>query len=495
MIRAADLFCGGGGFSSGLRRACERLGRRLHLTAVDHWPTAVETHAANHPDAVHLCESLDSIDPRKVARRLDLLLASPECTHHSIARGGRPVNDQSRASAWHVVRWAEALRPRVVIVENVREFATWGPLNDRGRPLKRRRGETYQAWLGALRSLGYTVDARVLNAADYGAATTRERLFVLAVLGRWPLPWPEPTHCREGGDTLFGPRPRWRAAREVIDWSLPGESIFARKRPLKPKTLQRIFAGLRKFGGDAFRLHTTHEGGDRVGGLDEPLPTVTGANRGEQALCQPFLVPFFGEREGQTPRCHSVDAPLPTVTGQGDGAVVQPFLVRFKGTAPDQIPSTAQSVGLPLGTVTAGGGQFGLCEPFLLQMSQSGSNGDRMRPASRPVPTITTADDLAGVGAFLVSYYGTGGARPVSEPLPTVTSRDRFAVVTQHGQPALLDIRFRMLQPHELAAAMSFLPHYQFRGNRGEVVRQIGNAVDVSQAEALCYSALSRREA
>lgn len=533
-LRAVDLFCGAGGTSTGLIQACADLGRKLDLLAVNHWPTAVETHTANHPDARHLCESLDSIDPRKACKRLDLLMASPECVHHSIARGGKPCSDQSRASAWHVVRWAEALQPRCILVENVREFATWGPLNDKGRPIKSRKGETFEAWLSAIRSLGYAVSHRVCNAADYGAATSRERLFIMARRGRAPLTWPEPTHARHATEDLFGSLPKWRAAREIIDWSIQGQSIFNRKRPLKPKTLERIWAGLRKFGGAAFAMHTTHQGGERVSDLEEPLPTVTGANRGEQALVtpnlvredadgklhllDPFLVPFFGERDGQEPRCHSVDAPLPTVTGHGAGGLVQPLIVQFKGTGDDQIPSTAQSLDGPLGTITAQGGNFALCEPFvmsaggcevgprsvddplntvltrdhmaliqpfLMQMSQSGSNGDRLRPDSSPLPTITTADDLALVQPFLVTYYGKGGPRPLSEPLDTVTTRDRFALVTIHGQPALLDIRFRMLQPHELAAAMSFPPEYWFAGNRGDIVRQVGNAVDVKQAKAL----------
>jgi DNA (cytosine-5)-methyltransferase 1 len=207
-------------------------------------------------------------------------------------------------------------------------------------------------------------------------------------------------------------------------------------------------------------------------------------------LCEPFLVPFFGEREGQSPRCHSIDAPLPTVTGQGAGALIQPFLVQFKGTRPDQLPGTAQSIEQPLNTITAGGGNFGICEPFLMQMSQSGSNGDRLRPASQPMPTITTADDLAVVEPFLVSYYSNGGPRSVDEPLDTVTTRDRFALVTIHGRTCLLDIRFRMLQPNELAAAMSFPTGYHFAGNRGEQVKQIGNAVDGRMARALCLEIL-----
>ena len=454
LLQAVDLFCGAGGTSTGLARACAAASLRLDLLAVNHNPTAIETHSANHPAARHLCESLDSVDPRRAARRIDLLVASPECTGHSIARGGKPTNDQQRATGWHVIRWAEALRPRAILVENVREWRSWGPLGSNGRPLRRLRGETFEAWLAALRSLGYSADHRLLCAADYGDPTTRERLFVLARLGRGPVRWPEPTHSPTGDADLFGVRPRWRAAREVIDWTLRGESIWNRKRPLKPKTMARIFAGLRKFGGAAFTMHTTHAGGDRLSDLDAPLKTVTGANRGEQAL-------------------------------------IEPFIIQFKGTSPDQLPATARDLGRPLGTITAGGGNFGLIEPFLLQLSQSGSNGDRTRSADQPIPTITTADDLAVVQPFLVSYYGTGGPRSLDEPLDTVTTRDRFALVTIHGKPALLDVRFRMLQPHELALAMGFPAGYTFAGRRGDQVRQIGNAVPVNLAQALCAEMIS----
>lgn len=253
LIYAADLFCGAGGTSTGLLHACESLGLRLKLLAINHWNLAIETHSANHPYAEHLCESMDSVDPRKAVPggRLQILIASPECTHHSNARGGRPINDQSRASAWHILRWAEALRIDNILVENVREFQSWGPIGTNGRPLKSRRGETYRAFLQALRSLGYEVQDRILNAADFGDPTTRERLFILARRGRAPISWPVPTHTAIAGKTLFGKTQAWRAAREIIDWSIPGQSIFTRKRPLAPATLARMAVGLQKFGGEA----------------------------------------------------------------------------------------------------------------------------------------------------------------------------------------------------------------------------------------------------
>jgi DNA (cytosine-5)-methyltransferase 1 len=450
-IVAADLFCGAGGSSTGLALAAESAGRGLDLTAVNHWDRAIETHSANHPAARHLCHDLDDVNPTKaVGRKIDLLIASPECTHHSNARGAKPMQDQSRSTAWHVIRWAEALQPRFVLVENVREFQTWGPLSEKGKPLAKRKGETFQAWAQALRSLGYVVDWRVLNAADYGAATSRQRLFVMARRGRGPMPWPDPTHAREAVADLFGRRERWRAAREVIDWSLPCPSIFGRKRPLRENTLRRIEAGLKKFGGanaEPFlvaireginrRVHLLDEpiptitAGQKIFGIvqprllqlthggrmldaADPLPTVTGAHRGEIGLVQPFVIPTnYGERQGQTPRTHDVDEPLPTIVG-----------------------TTAH----------------GVCQPFL------------------------------------VPYYGTGLADDTGEPVRTLTARDRLALVTPDG--VRCDIGFRMLQPHEMAAAMGFPKGFRFSGSKKEVVKQIGNAVEVRQARALCEAIL-----
>lgn len=407
-IKAADLFCGAGGSSTGLKRVADALGVRLDLTAVNHWTRAVETHAANHPEARHVCESLDSIDPRKVTGgSLDLLWASPECTHHSTARGGKPINDQSRSTAWCVVRWAEALRPRYVIVENVPEFQTWGPIGSNNRPLVSRKGETFGAWLTAMRSLGYTVEAQVLNSADYGAATTRRRLFVVARLdggrSRGAIRWPDATHAPAGTGALFGGLPQWRAAREIIDWNERGTSIFARKKPLAENTLRRIAAGARKFWG---------------------------------LELEPFLVAM--EHGG---RALDVNKPLPTIT-------------------------------------TAKGGAFGVVQPFLLGQ-QSGAEG---RPVSSPSPTIATSGAISLIEPFLVSFYGSGiNVSSTREPLRTVTTHDRHGLV----QPMALDITFRMLRPHELAAAMGFPTDYHFSGTRTDAVKQIGNAVEVNQAAAL----------
>jgi DNA (cytosine-5)-methyltransferase 1 len=485
MIQAADLFCGAGGTSTGLAQAAALVGRPVDLLAVNHWPTAVETHQKNHPWARHMCESLESVKPRDVVpgERLNLLVASPECTHHSNARGGTPMSDQSRASAWHVLRWANDLYIKNVLVENVREFANWGPLGATRRPLASKRGETFYSWLKALESLGYSVDYRVLNAADYGGATTRERLFVQARRGK-RIVWPEPTHRPPGPEMqreLFecGVKP-WRAAREIIDWSLRGESIFRRRKPLAAATMARIAAGLRRFGGkhaEPFLVVLRNHQHSRS--LNEPLPTVTtsGAHFG---LIEPFLIQAGGPT-GKGRNARSINDPLSTIVTENHTALVEPFIVPQFGD------STPRSIDRPLGTVTTTSRGIGLCEPFIMPLNH-GKNDNRAYSMDRPLPTVTSTDAWSMVEPFLVKYNGTGGANPVSEPIDTITAKDRFGLVECDGY--LLDIRFRMLQWHELAAAMGFPPEYWFAGNREQKVKQIGNSVEVNQARALCSEML-----
>lgn len=461
-FKAADLFCGAGGTSTGLVQALTGAGRTVDLTAVNHWPVAVETHAANHPEARHVCETLDSVDPRKlIDGELDLLVASPECTHHSIARGGKPINDQSRATAWHVLRWIDATRPKGVLLENVPEWESWAPIGTNGKPMKSRKGETFQALINAIRSLGYTVEYRVLVAADYGAATTRRRLFVMAVRGKGPIPWPDATHGplnqpagRRGPirGTLFDQTLEpWRAAKQVIDWSIPSRSIFdPTRRPLSPKTIDRIIAGAAKFWKvdlAPFLFHVTH--GGRATSLDRPFPTITGANRGELAVVEPFILPH---RMFQQMDVDSVNDPLRTITGVSgkSTSLVEPFLVPFFGERNGQTPRT-HGLDDPLPTITSHGAG-GLCEPLLIPYC---SNGGQL-------------------------------ARTVSQPIGTITCRDRYMLVEVAGHQYALDIRLRMLQPHELAAGQGFPTGYKFAGNRQEQIKQIGNAVEVNQARALC---------
>lgn len=454
-IQAADLFCGAGGTSLGLAKACEAAGATVDLVAVNHWPKAVATHELNHPWARHYCAALDSLDPRKVVpgRRLDVIVAGVECTHHSRARGGRPLSDQSRASAWHVLHWIEQLQVDNVLIENVPEFQNWGPLGTDGRPIRDRRGDTFRAFVQALESLDYRVEWQVLNAADYGDPTLRRRFFLRARAHRQAIEWPRTSHTEEATAKTRA----WRTAREIIDWSDLGNSIFRRKRPLAKRTVARIQAGIERFCGEyakSFLLTLTH--GGRVRSLDQPMPTVTGANRGEMALASPFLLPHdqFTARNGLS-LVDPVTRPLRTITASNGGCnyLVSPFIVPHFGERPGQAPRT-HSVDAPAPAVTATKGAGSLCTPFV------------------------------------VPYYGNSGPHDVDEPLRTVTTRDRFALVTPDG--LALDIFFRMLQPRELARAQGFPDSFRFAGNKGEVIRQIGNAVPVGIASAICGSILER---
>jgi DNA (cytosine-5)-methyltransferase 1 len=450
VTRVADLFCGGGGETTGIVQAAAAAGLRLDLAAVNHWQVAIDTHRLNYPEARAYCQDLATLNPLEVfgsRDRVDLLWASPECTHHSNARGGRPRSEQGRASAWLILKWLSELYVRRVILENVPEFLNWGPLGADGKPLPSRKGATFRAFVAALEAMGYKVEWRLLCAADYGDPTTRTRLFVQAARGGARILWPEPSHAKTPG--LFATKP-WRSAREIIDWTLPGRSIFDRRKPLASATMSRIAAGIRRYWGEwaqPFLTAIDHNGSglDRAYSLDEPLRTITTENR--FALVEPFLVPHYGEAEGQAPRTHAIGDPCPTIQASG-------------------------------------GGKFGLVEPFILHQDAPG----RPRLVDEPVPAIRSRNGHGLVRPFLIPYNGTGVAHRIDDPLATVTAKDRWALVD--GHPVRLDITFRMLQPGELAAAQGFPAGYQFAGNKSDQVRQIGNAVPAGTAKALALTAL-----
>lgn len=568
-----DLFCGAGGTSAGAIEALEILGYAPKLTAINHWPIAIATHRENHPGHDAHCTGVDSVNPRDFHGPGDLrmLLASPECTHHSNARGGRPMHDQSRATAWCVVRWAEACQPDVIIVENVPEFSSWGALGSDGRPLSSKKGKTFQAWMEALRSLGYRVEHRVLCAADYGDPTTRRRLFVQAVRGRRRIVWPEPTHAPIATSDLFGARKAWVPARECVNLEIQGGSIFERKKPLSDKTLRRILEGLRKYGlpglnltldnlkGEPYIVSWDQQSGSGVWSADVPLSSVmTKARHGvaqaylvalkgsgdshvessakdlelplgvvcanglHHGVAQPFLVPNFGERVGQSPRAQALDVPAPAVTGHGAGCLVQPCLINMKGK------SNACDMGLPSPSITAHAPHIGVMEPYLVPTCHGGGetralplgatmpvvcgnrgdlaliepsllpqqSGGALRPITEPCPTISTAGAIGFVDAFLVKYNGTGGAQSLENPCDTISTRERFGLVRPiliiRGEHYELDIRFRMLGYKELALAQGFRRGYKFTGNNTQKVKQIGNAVPRRLARALVLAAVSQ---
>lgn len=455
MIQAADLFCGAGGITEGLKSAAESLGLKVDLVAVNHWEIAIATHKENHPEATHYCAGVQDVDPRSVvpSGKLDILVAGPQCTFFSRARGGRPMGDQQRISPWLVLDWLEKLDVRSVLIENVPDLMKWGPVDaDTGRPIRRLEGKTFLAYLQALESFGYEVEHRVINCADFGDATTRERLFILGRKGK-RVCWPTPTHSRLNDDDIGQGHllPRhvqpWKTAREVIDWSIPGESIYTRKKPLAENTLRRIHAGLVKFSG------------------------------------LPFVI---GQQSSAAPR--SVDDPLPTVATAGAISLIQPFLVKFYKTC------DAVSIDAPLPTITARGQHIGLCQPFITTVNHG--TDTRSYSIDEPLRTITGVDAWALAQPFLVQYNGTADAQSVDAPFPTFTTRDRLGL----AQPLLfksgegvfmLDILFRMLLPNEMAAAHSYRKTYTFHGNRGDVVRQIGNSVPIHTATALCRALLT----
>ncbi len=452
---AADLFCGAGGTSTGLIKAIQSKGLVLNLLAINHWGTAIATHTKNYPWANHLCEDLDNVNPRKVVPGgyLDLLVASPECTYHSRAKGGRPVNDQSRASAFHVLRWAEALYIENILIENVPEFMNWGPLDRAGLPIQKLKGKTFLSFISSLQSLGYNVDYRVINTADYGDPTTRKRLFIMA-RRTGPVVWPDPTHSERNHTDMYGKRQPWASARSIIDWTLQGESVFGRKKALSPNTMRRIVKGLNKYSGLPFVLEMAHS----------------------------------KAADGQN--VHTVDAPLPTQTSYDTRALVEPFLVQYHGSSYDGGERVA-SIDKPMPAV-ATNNQFALCEPYLVACNH-GKDENRSWSLDNPMPTVTSIDAWGLIEPFIVKYNSTGGPMSVNDPLDTVTGKDRFGLVIPltDGRQMVLDIRFRMLQPHELAAAMSFPKDYVFTGNREEKVKQIGNAVPTRTAEALIGQFLS----
>lgn len=521
---AGDLFCGGGGFSKGFAQACEDLGiRNVRLIAINHSKVAVETHRANHPWAEHHCARVDQLDPRKLVPegRMKILIASPECTNHANARGGRPINDQSRATAWDVVKWAQELYIENILIENVREIMDWGPLGADGRPLKSKKGEIFHAWLQAIRKCGYSLEHRILNSADFGGATTRQRFFLIAKRGGRRVTWPEQTHSKDAsktGDLFTGLKP-WRAAREVIDWTLKGESIFNRRKPLAVNTLRRIEAGLRKFGGTAAEpflviLRGTHEDQIEVSTrpVSQPVPTIS-AGGGHFGLCEPFTIPIdqksqgdggarsvedplqtiitqprialiepfvLQQQSGGAPR--STKDPLPAIASKGAQALVEPFIVPFFGERDGQEPRT-HSVEQPLPAVTSHGAGA-LVEPFLVQPNHGGGVSGRVHSVDQPLKTITTERSFGLVQPFLVKYNRTGRANSIDKPMPTVTAIDRLGLAEPRTDGVVVDILFRMLEPHELARAMGF-EGYEFKGSKKDRVKMIGNAVSVEVAKAL----------
>lgn len=520
----ADLFCGAGGSSTGAKRALDRLGLGMTLTCVNHWPIAIETHSRNHPEARHYVQDIASVRPAEVVPEgyLDLLMASPTCTHHSRARGGKPTSDQQRSDPWHVITWLTELRVKRLLIENVPEFEDWGPVDPKtGKPIKSRKGEYFRAWVRTLRGLGFKVEWRVINSADLGAYTTRQRLYLIARSDGKKIVWPEPTHARDGGEDLFGARAKWKPARDIIDWQNKGASIFTRKKPLADKTHARIMAGARKFDWPEpflIILRGTQPGQVEASAksVDAPIPTLS-AGGGHVGLVEQTLRPFVIGQHGGAVARDTAD-PLPTVAAAGAISLTEPIIIKMKGKSDAghisrPIPTlatrsqlavaepliapyygsgsgeTCASLDVPLPTCTAKA-RFGViqpvAQPIIIQTDQTGSAGV-MRSAAQPLQAIVTKQNAALVQPFVQSEVSLD-----DEDFALALKQGRVFEID--GQVFIFDILFRMLDWPELARAMGFSDaeiQYEFAGNKAEITRQIGNAVEVNTAEALVHAVMS----
>ena len=464
-VVVVDLFCGAGGSSTGAEQAITETGRKMELRAINHWPVAVQTHQRNHPKAQHYIQDLERADPEAIVPEgyVDILLASPECRFYSRARGGKPTQDQGRMNPWIVQKWLTALNVSVLIVENVPEFTEWGPLQEDGKPDRNRKGLYFQQWIRSIWGLGYEAEWRMLNAADYGDATTRTRFFLMARNDGKPIRWPEPTHSRTRGATMLGTPPKWRGTKDIIDWANPGRSLLDdpkyRKKPLSEKTRQRIAKGLAKYGGplaplyirlldlpgtglqrpdtaktnEAFILNRHGENrSDRVHPVTDPLPTVT--TRGTPL--EDEASPFHGsDRQHTVPR--SSEEPVHTVTTLTGGGlyVVQPVAHPFIGAnrnncAPKDIEEPVHSAT----TAPRRGSYLVQAEitPFMLEQQSGGA----AKNAGDPVPTIAADGAVSLVRPTIIQYFGQSDSSDVERPVPALTTKARYAV----ANPTLLEV-------------------------------------------------------
>lgn len=475
-----DLFCGAGGTSTGVNTA--RLGGERCadvIACVNHDKNAIASHAANHPAALHFTEDIRTLELSPLVAHVErkrsehpkakvVLWASLECTNFSKAKGGKPRDADSRTLAEHLFRYIEALNPDYVQIENVEEFMSWGDLDEKGRPVSKDKGKSYVRWCNNIKKYGYDFEHRILNAADFGAYTTRKRFFGIFAKHGLPIAWPEQTHSKKGLDNgLFGSMPKWNAVRDKLDLEDVGESIFGRKKPLVESTLARIYAGLIRYvagGKDAFlvKYNSMSKSGKYIPpSMDEPCPTITVQQR--LGLCKVHFISkqFGGDPDGKN---ISIDEPAGAITTRDHHA----FVTVHYGT---------------------------------------GYN----RSIEEPAPAITTKDKLALVTArFVDMQYGNGTPVSVDEPAPTVTTNPKHYLVscmTSQGAPLSIeptdspmmvkikefcqlygigDIKFRMFRISELKCIQGFPVDYKLMGKIEEQKKYIGNAVEVTIARAWC---------
>lgn len=467
-----DNFAGGGGASTGIEMA---IGRSVDI-AINHDPDAIAMHKENHPTTKHYCEDVWEVDPVEACGGKSVALAwfSPDCKHFSRAKGGKPVDKKIRGLAWVVIRWAYLVRPRVLMMENVPEIITWGPLGEDNKPIKERAGETFAGFLLALtkgiplhhpafeemcdalgievtsqmakdltKGLGYDVEYAALKSCDYGAPTTRTRFYMIARSDGKPIVWPKPTHGdKKDKDVKAGKLIPYRTAAECIDWSIPAQSIFERDKPLAENTLRRIAKGIKKFvidNPEPFIVHYKFD--NEPESIDKPLSTVTGVN--SHYVVTPTIMCNNTNNKGA-----KVDSPLPTVTTGNRNFVVTPTIVPIGyGERKGQEPRV-NSVEEPLGTVVSSGKHY-LATPTLIQYhSETSEDEARGQELTEPLMTVDTSNRYALSVANIMKNYGgnyQGSGSSVDEPLDTVTAKDHNSLVTAHiltmrnnmdGQPA-----------------------------------------------------------
>lgn len=534
-----DNFAGGGGASTGIELAT---GYSVDI-AINHDPEAIKMHKANHPYTRHYCENVWAVDPVKACKGHPVALAwfSSDCKHFSKAKGGKPKDKNIRGLAWVACRWAGLVRPRVIMLENVEEFKTWGPLNRSHRPIKAKQGVTFKKFVSQLQDLGYQVEFRELVAADYGAPTMRKRFFMIARCDGKPIVWPEPTHGpADSEEVKNGLRKPYVGAYTQIDFSRPCPSIFETSeeikekygiravRPLAPKTMERIARGLKKFvlnNPEPFIIQCNHGGERRPNDIREPMPTITGKHG--YGIVEPYVVQI-GQTGFSEDRSKDVREPLTTIVSKNEHCLISPTLIQYHSeTAQGEV--RGQTIKDPIMTVD-GSNRYGLVTSFLHKYYDGGYTGageDMKNPLPTvtawdhnsvvtanliqmnnhcdgrdmrdPIPTITAGDGHFGeVRAFLIKYYGQGTGQDIKAPLDTVTAQDRFGLVTINGVDyQIVDIGLRMLEPRELYGCQGFPDDYiidhDYTGKtypRSEQVRRCGNAVCPPIPAALVHANL-----
>lgn len=537
-----DLFCGAGGTSTGVENAryadeqCAKV-----IACVNHDANAIASHTANHPDALHFTEDIRTLELSPLVAHVDrmkkiypdaliVLWASLECTNFSKAKGGQPRDADSRTLAEHLFRYIEAIDPDYIQIENVEEFMSWGDMDEKGHPISKDKGRCYEKWKRNVRKYGYDFDWRILNAADYGAYTTRKRFFGIFAKRGLPIVFPEPTHCKDGKSDMFGRLEKWKPVKEVLDFSDEGDSIFCRKKPLAEKTLERIYSGLIKFvagGKEAFIVKynsMSRTGKYQAPSVDEPCPVV--ATQGRLALAKVnFLSKQFSgqpdsknisvESPAGTITCkdhhafvsayygnghnHSVELPAPTVTTKDRLALVNSvFIDNQYGTG------KPTSIELPVGTVTTVP-KFNVvsCKPWIMNTAFSNVGSSIEQPSQTITanrkwhylmnpqfasaggsvnnPCFTLIARMDKMPPYLVEVEGGVGIQvtPVDSPM-TAKIKEFMALY------GIIDIKMRMLRITELKKIMGFPEDYILIGTQSDQKKFIGNAVEVNMARVLC---------